>query len=75
MVKPMKIWVLDTKTGEEWVLNQDSSKKVYVGKDGNICIDTKIIGEVKFFPCQPSRGMKDMEGYQTDIFDFMEDET
>ena len=75
MVKPMDVWVQDIKTGEEWILDSDPKKKVWKNEEGRLCIDLTRIGEVKFFPCQPSRGMKDMEGYQTDIFDFMEDET
>lgn len=68
----MDIWVEKVKTGEVWLLDNDSSKEVY--KDGDRTIykgGLKSVYQYKFYPIDPRTKEQDSEGYQFNLFDFM----
>ena len=69
----MEIWVRDEKTGEAWVLDNDSTRPVYNDADGKLQFELNQISKYKFYPCDPNQKESEKEGYQFNIFDFLEE--
>lgn len=68
----MDIWCQNIKTGEAWILDNDSTKPVYNDSRGVMQLDLKDISLYRFTPENPNAKEQEKVGYQFDIFDFLE---